>query len=119
MDEAERERDPGAHVAAAADQQVVGADVDDAQRDRRLDDPRRRGDEVQRRERQRDAVRDGERGDDERQLAERAAEQQQADQEQQVVGADQDVVDAGGQELPDDRERALARAGEVLGVRLP
>ena len=42
VDEAERERDPGAHVAAAAHQQVVGADVDDAQRDRRLDDPRRR-----------------------------------------------------------------------------
>ena len=32
-------------------------------------------------------------------LAERAAEQQQPDQEQQMVGADQDVVDAGGQEL--------------------
>ena len=42
VDEAERERDPGAHVAAAADQQVVGADVDDAERDGRLDDPRRR-----------------------------------------------------------------------------
>ena len=38
VDEAERERDPRAHVAAAADQQVVGADVDDAQRDGRLDD---------------------------------------------------------------------------------
>ena len=42
VDEAEGERDPGAHVAAAADQQVVGADIDDAERDRRLDDPRRR-----------------------------------------------------------------------------
>ena len=114
VDEAEGERNPGAHVAAVADQQVVGADVDDAERDRRLDDPRRRADEVQRRERQRDAVRDGERGDDERELAERAAEQQQPDEEQQVVRTDQDVVDARRQELLDDRERALARAGEVL-----
>ena len=49
-----------------------------------------------------------------RELPERAAEQQQADQEQQVVGADQDVMDAGRHELADDRQRALARAGEVL-----
>ena len=99
VDEAERERDPRAHVAAAADQQVVGADVDDAERDRRLDDPRRRRHEVERRQRQRDAVRDRERGDDQRELADRAAEQQQADQKQQVIGPDQDVMDAGGQEL--------------------
>ena len=58
VDEAEGERNPGAHVAAAADQQVVGADIDDAERDRRLDDARRRADQVQRGERQRDAVRD-------------------------------------------------------------
>jgi hypothetical protein len=51
VDEAEGERNPGADVASTADQQVVGADVDDAERDRRLDDPRRRADEVQRRER--------------------------------------------------------------------
>ena len=42
VDEAERERDPGAHVPSAVDQQVVRADVDDAEGDRRLDDPRRR-----------------------------------------------------------------------------
>ena len=34
-----------------------------------------------------------------------AAQQQQADEEQQVVGADQDVMDAGRDELSDDRER--------------
>ena len=50
-------------------------------------------------------------------LADRAAEQQQADQEQQMVRADQDVVNAGRQELPDDGERALTRAGEVLERR--
>ena len=46
-----------------------------------------------------------------------AAEQQQADEEQQVVRADQDVVDAGRQELAHDGERALPRAGEVLEPR--
>ena len=40
-----------------------------------------------------------ERGDDDRELADRAAEQQQPDQEQQMIRADQDVVDAGRQEL--------------------
>ena len=42
------------------DQQVVGADVDDAERDERLDDAGRRSDQVQRRQRQRDAVRERE-----------------------------------------------------------
>ena len=88
VDEAERERDPGAHVAAAPRQQVVGADVDDAQRNRRFDDPCRRADDVQGGERQRDAVRQGERSDDDEELADGSAEQQQADQEQQMVRAD-------------------------------
>ena len=34
-----------------------------------------------------------------------------------MVGADQDVVNAGRQELPDDGEGALPRAGEVLELR--
>ena len=55
---------------------------------------RRRREDVQRRQRQRDAVRDRERGHDRNQLADRPAEQQQADEEQQVIGADQDVMDA-------------------------
>ena len=38
VNEAEGERNPRPHVASAAHQQVVGADVDDAQRDGRLDD---------------------------------------------------------------------------------
>ena len=52
-----------------------------------------------------------------RQLPDRAAEQQQADEKQQVVGADQNVVDAGRQNLRDDGERALPGAGEVLEPR--
>ena len=115
--EAERERDPRADVAAVFDQQVVGADVNDAERDRRLDDPRRRADDVQRLERERDAVRDGERGHDHRELADRTAEQQQADEKQQVIGADQDVMDAGRKEFLDHRQRALPRAREVLEPR--
>ena len=92
VDESEGERDPGADVAAAAHQQVVGADVDDAERDRGLDQTRRRRHDVQRRERQRDAVRDRERRHHQRQLTDGPAEQQQADEKQQVVGTDQDVV---------------------------
>ena len=116
MDEAERERNPGADVAAVADQQVVGADVDDAQRDGRLDQARRRADEVERGQRQRDAVRHGERRHDDDELPGRAAEQQQADEEQQVIRSDEDVTDAGRQEPPHDGEGALPRAGEILEV---
>ena len=98
----------------SADQQVVGADVDDAQRDRRLDDTRRRGDDVQRGERQRDAVRDGERAHDQQQATHRAAEQQQADQKEQMIGADQDVMDAGRNEFLHHRQHALASAREIF-----
>ena len=56
--------------------------------------------EVERRQRQRDAVRDRERRDDDDELADGAAEQQQPDQEEQVVRTDQDVIDAGRQHSP-------------------
>ena len=73
VDQAEDERDPGPDVAALPDQEVVDADVDDAERDRRLDDAGGRTDEAERRQRQRDAVREREPGHDQQQPAERAA----------------------------------------------
>ena len=48
----------GGGRSLAADQQVVDADEHDAERDRRLDDRRRRGDDAEGGERQRDAVAD-------------------------------------------------------------
>ena len=104
VDQAERKGDPRARVAAAgADQQVVGAHVDDAERDGRLDGARRRDDHAQRRQRQRDAVRYRKRGDDQQQLLEGAAQQQQADEKQQMIGADQNVVHARRHELLEHR----------------
>ena len=55
-------------------------------------------DQIQRRERQRDAVSDGKGGDDERQPPDRPAKQQQPDEKQQMVRADQDVMNAGRHE---------------------
>ena len=104
-------RDPGAHVPSAVDEQVVRADVDDAERDRRLDDPGRRADEIERGERQRDAVSDGERRHDERQLPDRAAEQQQPDEKQQMVRANQDVMN------PRRHEPARRRPGRPDACR--
>ena len=52
--------------------------------------------------------------DDDQQPAHRAAEQQQADQEQEMVRTDQDVMDAGAGEPPADRQGAVPRAGEIL-----
>ena len=118
MDESERERNPRPHIAAFVHEQVVGADIHDAERDRRLDQARRRGHEIERRQRQRDAVRHGESGDDQQQLPQRSAEQKQSDQKQQVVRADQDVVNSGRHELPDDGGHALPRAGKVLECRV-
>ena len=47
----------------------------------------------------------------------RPAEQQQPDEKQQMVRADQDVMDSGRHEPADDRENALPRAGEVFEAR--
>ena len=69
----------------------------------------------ERRQRQRDAVADRERRDDLRARHQRTAEQQQSDQEQDVIGPDQDVVNAGGDERLHHLDRALRRA-EVVGV---
>jgi hypothetical protein len=59
----------------------------------------RRRHDVERRERQRDAVGDREGGDDEQQAPGRSAEQQQPDQKQQMLGAYQDMVKSGRQEF--------------------
>ena len=101
-----------APAVAGNHEQIVGADDHDRERDERLDDPCRRAEDVERRQRQRDAVPDRERRDDQRQAPERAAEEQQADQEQDVVRADQDVLDARRDERPDHRPSALRRPGE-------
>src|SRR3712207_8298392 len=61
--------------------------------------------------------RDGEGRDHDRQLPQRSAEQQQADEKEQVVRSDENVVDAGGQEPPHDRDSALARPPEVIECR--
>ena len=114
MNESKREGDPGADVAPAAHQQIIRSRVDDAQRNRRLDDPGRRRDDVERGEGQGDAVRDGERRHHERQLTDGPAQQEQADEEQQVVGSDQDVMHTRGDEALHDRPDALPAAGEIL-----
>src|SRR5207249_10377883 len=43
-----------------------------------------------------------------------AAEKQQADEKQEMVGSDQNVVNARRKELLDDGDRALTRARKVL-----
>jgi hypothetical protein len=90
--QAEDERNPGTRVAAMPADQVVSADEDDTQRDRRLDQACRWRHDAERRQRQRDAVPDGERGDDASERCPAAAEEQQSDEEQDVVWSDQDVL---------------------------
>src|ERR1043166_1912613 len=118
VNEAERERNQAPHIAAVLREKVVGPDVDDAQRNRRLNQPRRRRDDVQRRERQRDAVGHRERRDDDQQLTDRSAKQQQADEEQEVVWPDEDVMGTRRNELFDDRKYPLSRTGEIVDARM-
>ena len=99
-------------------QQVVRADKDDAEGNGGLDDARRRVDDLQRRQRQRDAVADRESRDDRQQAPEAAAKQQQADDEEDVVGPDGDVVNARGREGLEHREETLTGAAVQIDARL-
>ena len=63
-------------------------------------------------------MRQCEAGDDEEQTLERASQEKQADEEEQMVGTDEDVVGAHQHELLDDRKPSLSRAGEVLVLGL-
>ncbi len=74
-------------------------------------------DDLQRRERQRHAVAERECGHDRQQARDAAAEQQQADDEEDVVGPDGDVVDAGRREGLEHGEESLAGAGEEVDAR--
>jgi hypothetical protein len=59
-------------------------------------------------------VREREGADHQHQPAQRTAEQQQADQELEMVGSNQNVMNAGAGEPLSDRQHALLRPGEIL-----
>ena len=113
--EGEHDAEP---VAGLAAEDVLGRDVEDRERDQRLDDLGRDGDPAERAEREREAVRGGERGRDLDHAAQRLRAQQQREQEQHVVEAREDVLDAHRHEARHVAdERALAgRQLVVAGV---
>ena len=85
-------------------------------RDGRLDDARRRGEKVQRGQRERDAVRHGEGTHDEEQSAHRSAEKQEANKEKDVIRADENVVNVERNEFLHYGEHALPAANEIFEV---
>ena len=58
-------------------------------------------------------------GGDEAEPCRGAAEQQQADEEQDVIGSDEDVLDTRRHECAEHRAHALPRAGEVVEHGMP
>ena len=77
---------------AAAQPAVLRRDERDREADQRLDRRLRRPHPAERRERQREAVRDGEAGDDARDVGEPAAQEQQRSDEREVIPAREDVL---------------------------
>jgi hypothetical protein len=98
VDQPEGERDRAAPGEPRAVDQVFHGDEDDRRGDRGFDDAAAEADQVQGGQRQRDAVRDGEERDDRGRLTEGLARQEQGGDEQQVVVAGQDVLDAEAEE---------------------
>ena len=82
MDETKGKSDPRAHVAPTLREQIVGAHVHDTQRNSRLDDARRRTENIQRGQGKCHAMGDREGGYDHGQSPDRAAEQKQPDKKQ-------------------------------------
>ena len=74
--------------------QRLAGDEHDGKRDRGFDRRRAQREQLERAQRERNAVRDGERGDGPHQPPVEAHEKQQRQHEQQVVDAAQDVLDA-------------------------
>ena len=88
VNESEDERHPRTDVAPAPDQQIVCAHVDDAQGDRRLDQPRRRPEHLEDGQCEGHAVCERECADDHEQLSKAPAKEQQPDQKQDVIRTD-------------------------------
>src|SRR5215510_3407111 len=119
MHEAEEERYPGARIPARlAYHEVVNADINNAQRNGRLDKARRRIEHVQRGERQGNAVVDGEGGDDGQQPHQASSHQQQPHDEEDVIRPGKDVIDPEGDELFHYGQRDLPAAGKVVEGRM-
>ena len=109
VDQPEDECHAPAMRGRRAEDDVLHRDPHDGRGDHRLDHARRHRDQAGHREREREAVGDRERGDDAEQRPEAAAAQQQRGEEQEMVVAGEDVLDAQAKEpgIP-VRRRALA-----------
>src|SRR5207248_11162034 len=112
VDEPERERDSRAPVAAARTRaKILEADVDDAERDQGLDDAPRDPDHAQDGERERDAVRQREGRGYLYDALQGSPEQQQPDDEEDVIGTDEDMVDPGADERGENRRDSFRTLG--------
>ncbi len=89
------------------DEEVLDADVGDGERDRGLDEARAGREDRERGERQRDRMREREGAHHADERAQAAAHQDEAQQEDQVIGAGEDVLDAELQHRPGHGDRAL------------
>ena len=120
MHEAERERDfppVAALPAVRSSPEVFGGDIDDAHRDRTLDQPRGQRHEAERGGSKRQGVRDRERGDDLQQV-EKPPHEQQREEKRDVIVAEKDVAEAEPKVFAKLLEGGHAVAGVEKIVRL-
>src|SRR5258705_6999081 len=100
VEEAEEKAHHPARRGGVAEEDVLEGDVDDRCGDDALDEPLGDRDEAEHGEGERDAVGDGESGDDLEEREEAAAPEQQCPQEEEMVVAGQDVLDPEAEEAP-------------------
>ena len=95
-------------------EQAVDTHEDNAERDRRFDNTRGWVENVQGRQGQGNAVRDGKGGHDLEQLDQCAAKKEQSNDEEDVIGPDEDVVHTFEEEPANDGERILLSYQAVI-----
>src|SRR4051812_38094458 len=72
---------------------------------------------MQRSEQKRDAVRQGKGSDDFQKLTNRSAKEHQPDNEKNVVGSNEDVMDSFPNKLTDNRKNVLPRIRDIIDAR--
>src|SRR5262245_59456183 len=114
MDETERQGDPNAHIAAAANHQIVCANIDNADRNCRFNQAWRRMEQAQQCQHESDRIAQRKTAGQPCELTPRSAEEQHSEQKKQMVGTEADMTESGWDESPAYGRRTFTRARVVV-----
>src|SRR5262249_54563850 len=114
MDEAEGQGDPDAHVAAAANHQIICANIDNAERNCWFDETWRRMEQAQQCQHERDRIARRKTAGQPCELTPRSSGEEHPEQKKKMVRPETDMAESSGDESPANRRRTFPRASVVV-----